>query len=292
MSWHSNWTSAFWTLGSYTSSDVVDNATEVYNILTGAGWTHNAACAVIGNLIHESTGINPGQFEGGHLNDWNYGFGIAQWTPGTKISDYCGSQAQGVADDGAMQMSYLLNTPSQWSTYFLAPDGTSTYYNLSGLPYITSMAQFAASNDTVYNLTMVWAICWERPSAQYAGFAARFTYADYYDTYFGSVSPGQYKVQVIASGNGAAYAVPAIASPGTTIQLTAAPASGESFLFWIVNMGGVTIDSNNQFVMPANDVLITANFTGYAPDPSPAFSMYFPTWLYWKWDELRRKQGR
>lgn len=292
MSWHSNWTSAYWTLGNYNSADVTDNATEVYNTLTLAGWTHNAACAVIGNLIHESTGINPGQFEGGHYEDWNYGFGIGQWTPGTKISDYCGSQSQGVADDGAMQLSFLLNTPGQWNTYFLNPDGTSRYYNLSGLPYITSMAQFSQSNDTVYALTLVWAICWERPAAQYAAFASRFTYADYYDTYFQGVTPGQYKVQVIASGNGAAYASPAIASQGTTIQLTNVPGAGESFLFWIVNIGGVTIDANEQFVMPANDVLITANFTGNSPDPSPGFYMYFPTWLYWKWDELRRKQGR
>lgn len=292
MSWHSNWTSAYWTLGNYSSADVTDNATEVYNTLTSAGWTHNAACAVIGNLIHESTGINPGQFEGGHYEDWNYGFGIGQWTPGTKISDYCGSQSQGIADDGAMQLSFLLNTPSQWNTYFLNPDGTSQYYNLSGLPYITSMAQFSQSNDTVYALTLVWAICWERPAAQYAAFASRFTYADYYDTYFQGVTPGQYKVQVIASGNGAAYASPAIASQGTTIQLTNVPGAGESFLFWIVNIGGVTIDANEQFIMPANDVLITANFTGNSPDPSPGFYMYFPTWLYWKWDELRRKQGR
>lgn len=292
MSWTSNWTSSYWTLGGYTSAAVAGNATEVYNRLTGSGWTHNAACAVIGNLIHESSGLNPGQFEGGHLNDWRYGFGIGQWTPGTKISDYCGSQSPGVADDGNMQMSYLLSNTSQWSNYFLNPNGTSNYYNLSGLPYITSMAQFSQSNDTIYQLTLVWAICWERPAAQYAAFEARYTYASYYDTFFGSPAPGQYKVQVIASGNGAAYAIPSMAAPGSVIQLAADPGAGESFLFWIVNIGGVTIDADDRFIMPSNDVLITANFTGNNPDPSPAFSLYFPTWLYWKWEELRRKQGR
>lgn len=287
MSWHSAWTTSYWALGSYTSQNVQENAAEVYNTLWAAGWTHNAICAVIGNLIHESSGCNPGQFEGGYNYSWSRGFGIAQWTPGTKVSNYIGSQQQGVVDDGAAQVQFLLSDTSQWSNIFLNPDGTSQYYNKSGLPYITSMAQFSQSNADVYQLTTVWAICWERPGAQYAAFDARYAYASYYDTFFGGGSqPGQYKILVISSGNGVAWAQPTIAAPGDIVNLYEAPGVGEQFLFWIVNIGGVTI-VNDSFIMPAQDVTITANFTGYAPDPSPK-AVFFPVWLYYKWRELRR----
>ena len=173
MSWHSAWTTSYWALGSYTSQNVIDNATEVYNKLTGAGWTHNAACGVIGNLIHESCGINPGQFQGGYNYSWSAGFGIAQWTPGTKVSDYIGSQAQGVVDNGNAQMNLLMSDTGQWNTAFLNPDGSSNYYSLSGLPYITSMSQYSHSSASVADLTAVWMVCWERPSAQYAGLSTK-----------------------------------------------------------------------------------------------------------------------
>jgi uncharacterized repeat protein (TIGR02543 family) len=46
---------------------------------------------------------------------------------------------------------------------------------------------------------------------------------------------------------------------GSTINLSSVPDSGYTFDGWIVNSGGVTI-SNNSFVMPDNDVSITANY--------------------------------
>jgi len=287
MSWHSAWTTSYWPLGNYDSVNVQDNATEVYNQLTGAGWTHNAAVACIGNLIHESTGINPGQFEGGKGYSWQWGFGIAQWTPGTKVSNYIGSQAQGVVDNGSRQLDFLLNTPSQWSTYYLNPDGTSHYYGLSGLPYITSMAAFAASTAPVADLVAVYMVCWERPSAAYAGLSTRQQYAAYYDNFFGgSPAPGTFRILVSTIGNGTAYASPATAAPGDTITLHQSAGDGDSFIDWTVLSGGITI-VNNQFVMPSQNVQIRANFTGEAPSPSE--QVYYPIWLYYQWGRLRRK---
>lgn len=180
--WNSAWTSQFWPLGAYNSAAVEENAQIAYNLLRADGWEHNPAIAVIGNLIHESTGINPGQWQGGYFEDWSGGFGIAQWTPGTKVSNYIGSQAQGVVDDGDKQMDLLMHDWSQWSTIYLQPDGSSPYYGLTGLPYITSQVDFAEDDtSSVDDLTAVWMVCWERPAAQYAGLAARQQYAQYYD---------------------------------------------------------------------------------------------------------------
>lgn len=290
MSWHSVWTTSYWPLGSFSSSNVVDNATEVYNALTGAGWTRHAACAVIGNLIHESTGINPGQFQQGYNYSWTAGgFGIAQWTPGTKVSDYIGSQAQGVVDDGAAQVAFLLSNTSQYNTAFLNPDGTSNYYNLSGLPYLTSMSQFSQSNASVDVLTAVWMVCWERPSAVYAALSTRQMYADYYNEYFKTPGTGTYRILVSSTGNGEAWASAAEAQAGETIYLTALPYGTDSFIDWTVVYGSVSI-VGGSFVMPASDVKIIGNFTGAEPDPSPP--VVFPIWWLWKFQEYTKRKKR
>lgn len=280
MAWHSVWTTSFWPLGTYTSDNVKDNATEVYTALTSAGWTHNAACAVIGNLIHESTGINPGQFEGGYNYSLRHGFGIAQWTPGSKVTNYIGSTAQGVADDGAKQVQFLLNTPGQWYTGYLNSSGYSNYYGVSA-PYYASMAAFSAATDSVAELTKTWAICWERPAASGAGFSTRQQYAAYYSAYFGEPEPGTYHIYIVTSGNGTASASPSSAAEGTTITLTESPESGAEFSGW--ESDDVTI-VNNSFTMPAKNVTIKAVFTGETPGPSPGLKK-LPIWLLkWKLD--------
>lgn len=52
---------------------------------------------------------------------------------------------------------------------------------------------------------------------------------------------------------------------GSTVTITAGTVSGSTFTGWTVNSGGVTLGSDTAssttFVMPANDVVITANFT-------------------------------
>lgn len=280
MAWKSAWTTSYWPLGSYTSAAVLGNAQEVYNKLTGAGWTDNAAFAVIGNLCLESTGINPGQFENGYNYSWSRGFGIGQWTPGTKVSDYIGSQAQGVVDDGDKQVDFLLSVPSQYTTTFLNPDGSSNYYGITGLPYISNMADFSISNESVADLTTLWAICWERPGAQYLERARRIEYAEYFANQIGpSPGPTTYPVRVFVSGNGTATPSKVRAEAGETITLTATPASGETFERWEVISGGVTIN-NNSFVMPANEVRIRAVFTGTSPGPT--LERYYYPWLYFK----------
>lgn len=289
MSWHSVWTTSYWPLGSYTSANVLDNAQEVYNKLTGAGWTRNATLAVIGNLCLESTGINPGQFEGGYNYSWSRGFGIGQWTPGTKVTDYIGSQAQGVADNGDRQLDFLLSEPAQYSTVYLNPDGSSDYYNLTGLPYISNMADFSQSTESIADLTTLWAICWERPGAQYLNRAQRITYATYFESQIQGDTPQTgYPVTVTVTGNGTARATPARAETGDTVTLTATPGAGETFNGYTVVSGGVTI-SGESFVMGNAPVVIIASFTGVSPIQDDV--VYFP-WLYFKLSNQWRRGFR
>lgn len=66
------------------------NAQQVYNLMTGFGWTPNAVCGLMGNVQSESR-FNPGAWEGyknhnaGYLN---FGIGIVQWSnPNYKLTD-------------------------------------------------------------------------------------------------------------------------------------------------------------------------------------------------------------
>lgn len=281
MSWNYVWTSNYWPLGSYNSSKVLENATEIYNQMRAAGWTHNAAVAALGNLAHES-GMNPGQWQGGYFENFNGGFGLAQWTPATRISNYCGSRAESAMSDGAMQMRYLLNNqPNQWSTYYINSSGYSSYYKIT-VPYYSTFSAFKAGSDSVADMTAAYCICWERPSAQYAAISTRQEYAAYYDSYFGGSQPtGYHSITVFTSGYGRAWANPACAKEGETIRLIANAGTDANFEGWEIISGSITI-SDNKFIMPDENVTIKATFTGEEPGPEPE-EREFPIWLLFKW---------
>lgn len=66
--------------------------------------------------------------------------------------------------------------------------------------------------------------------------------------------PTKYSVTVQTEGSGNASASPASAIAGTKITLSATASSGYHFQKWQVISGGVTINSDNSFTMPAANV--------------------------------------
>ena len=176
-----------WTNTYFAHYTFEDNAPLILGLLQQAGWTYNAAIAVIGNLEGES-GLNPGQWQGGYnIGDWDNptcGFGLAQWTPGRKYAQYIGypsgSPPVSEAANGDKQIEFLINTPSQWSTGLVDMNtGYSSYYDIT-VPIIPTMAAFSQSNDNIDDLTRAWAVYWERPWAQASPFTDRVTFANYY----------------------------------------------------------------------------------------------------------------
>lgn len=166
MTWHYKTTDRPGWAGVY-STEQTDNAEEIWNTLVGVhGWTEEATAAVLGNFQVESY-INPGQWELYQNYDRQLGMGLGQWTPSTKVSDYVQSTNKDDMANGARQLLLLVNTPGQYTTDYLNPDGTSNYYNESGLPYIANMNDFSHSTASVSDLAKVWAICWERPRNTY-----------------------------------------------------------------------------------------------------------------------------
>lgn len=66
------------------------NAEIIFNYLEFKGWSDDSICAVLGNMYMES-GLNPRQWQGGYsgIGNEQQGFGLVQFTPSTKWTNYC-----------------------------------------------------------------------------------------------------------------------------------------------------------------------------------------------------------
>ena len=146
------------------------------------GITRSAAIGVIANMTHESW-LNPGQWELGSNYSPSAGFGLGQWTPSTKYSNWLGSTDPDVMSDGNNQLDFLLdNTPNQWSTYYVDMNtGWSSYYNVY-VPILATLDDYWIAEDTIEDMTTAWMVYWERPAAGTAGLASRIAHAQYWDT--------------------------------------------------------------------------------------------------------------
>ncbi len=80
------------------------------------------------------------------------------------------------------------------------------------------------------------------------------------------VTGTKYGIIVQNDGNGTATALPAIATAGTTITLSATPDTGYEFDKWEVVSGNVTIAEDNTFVMPDGAVTVKAVFKSTGGD--------------------------
>jgi hypothetical protein len=84
--------------GGLSGDEQLTVATYIYNYLIDVGWTPNAICALLGNMVNES-GLNPARWESntdwskkdpgrtGYINGEKYsrGFGLIQWTNWYKL---------------------------------------------------------------------------------------------------------------------------------------------------------------------------------------------------------------
>lgn len=64
------------------------NAQYILSYLLARGWTKNAICGMLGNMQREST-INPGIWQNLDEGNTELGFGLVQWTPATKLQNWC-----------------------------------------------------------------------------------------------------------------------------------------------------------------------------------------------------------
>ena len=142
------------------------NATLIYKYLSLEGWSHNAICAMLGNMQQESN-INPGMNQRG-----GPAYGLVQWDPATKYTDW--AQQNGYAKNSMRgQLNYLTYSmqPNQWE-----------WFRWEDYPYLPSN-EFITSNLGVDYLTAVVFYGYERVFDHTLGI--RIQYALQWSEYFG-----------------------------------------------------------------------------------------------------------
>ncbi len=129
-------------------AEMETNARYIWNYLGSRGWSMGAVAGMLGNMETEST-INPGIWEGLKANE-GPGFGLVQWTPYTKYTNWCESRGMdpGEMDSALQRIEYELENGLQ-------------YYPTSNYP--ETFAQFKVSTKDPYYLGMAFLANYERP---------------------------------------------------------------------------------------------------------------------------------
>ena len=166
----STWISGNYYLG---LSDMQNNAILVANWGYEHGWTKNAISAILGNMQAESS-INPGIWES--LNPYGGGYGLVQWTPYTKYSDWATAQGYSWENNGDAEMlriAYEAQNNLQW------------FYNSQiGMAPPITFAEFLVSDLPINTLSNYWLWFYEHPADPYESTQAlRQQYTQYWYNY-------------------------------------------------------------------------------------------------------------
>lgn len=86
MSWQAVWTDS---LNALTQAQKEENVRIIYSYFNNLGWLNNPIAAMLGNMELEGQ-MNPAQWEAGY-GVYGRGFGLSQWTPYTKLSNFLGT---------------------------------------------------------------------------------------------------------------------------------------------------------------------------------------------------------
>ena len=142
---------------SYDSSNALNmdqmklNAGYIYDYLRNKSYTKNAICGMLGNMQSEST-INPGRWQGDRVggNPSGHGYGLVQWTPYTKYTDWIGvNNHPEDMNHNLERICYEVDQGIQWIA-------TGTYN--------FSFYNFTRSSETPEYLALAFLACYERPA--------------------------------------------------------------------------------------------------------------------------------
>jgi murein DD-endopeptidase MepM/ murein hydrolase activator NlpD len=136
-----------------TMEEMTVNAEYILSYLLQRGWTKNAVAGMLGNMETEST-INPGIYQGldsSHAQPW--GFGLVQWTPWTKLSDWASANGLDYTqmDTQLSRIEWEVANNQQW---------------ISTADYPLTFQQFKVSTESPEYLGQAFLRNYERPADQ------------------------------------------------------------------------------------------------------------------------------
>ena len=126
---------------------MLTNARYIYKYLKNQSWTKNAIYAILGNMEAESY-INPGKWE--RTNDTSGGYGLTQWTPTTKLTDWLNGAAKSDIDNQLKRILYEVSRNNeQWDSAKHSPS--------------MSFSDFTSSTKNCKELAEYFVRCYENP---------------------------------------------------------------------------------------------------------------------------------
>lgn len=135
-----------------TESEMQVNARYFWQEMQKRGWTLNAVAGMLGNMETEST-INPAIWESLDSGNMLGGYGLVQWTPASKYTNWCDERglAWGDMDSAIARIEWELANGEQ-------------YYPTDG--YALSFSAFKTSTKSPEYLAMAFLLNYERPADQ------------------------------------------------------------------------------------------------------------------------------
>lgn len=302
MVWTYEWTAGY---TNFTESQKYDNANLLWNGLSSYGWSDEAIAGCMGNFEYESGGqFNLGQWQHGYtVGDWDNnkcGLGLGQWTPASKLADFCGGRTEQACCDGDKQVQFVAQG-NQWLNSLVNSNGYSRYYNAYGIPYFSTFGEYTSdTSHTPEDMALSFFVSWERgdKGAFDKSMQIRQRYARKWYEQFGGHQSG-FPINITVHGNGTAWASYGEVEvhrgeAGQRIELGAVAGEDDYFQLWAVDYPStlqleqpITI-ADNYFTMPNSRVDLTAQFTGETPEPPPVPPPPFilpnrhrmPLWMY------------
>lgn len=129
-------------------SEMQTNAIYITKHFLEKGWTLNAIAGMLGNMQREST-INAGIWQNLDSGNISLGFGLVQWTPATKLIEWCNDYGLDYTtmDAQLRRIQYELDNGLQW---------------ISTDSYPMSFKTFTTSTDSPETLASVFLFNYER----------------------------------------------------------------------------------------------------------------------------------
>ncbi len=154
-------------------ADMQNNALIIADICYSWGWSKNAISAMLGNMQAESS-INPGIWES--LIPYGGGYGLVQWTPYTKYSDWATEQGYSWEGNGDAEMARIL---------YESQNNIQWFYNAEiGIAPPITFTEFTTSTADINTLSNYWLWFYEHPADPYwATQQLRQSYTQYWYDY-------------------------------------------------------------------------------------------------------------
>lgn len=151
------------------------NAREIWGYFQAQGWTLKAVSGMLGNMEVESY-INPAQWENGKPF-YQGGFGLVQWTPYTKFSNWAGSSWETNYAQQPRRIQYEVEV-DRTAPNTLQWIALGRYNNMS-------FYEFSQSTWTPAQLAHVFFDCYERGTV----YGNRDANANFWYEYLGGAGP-------------------------------------------------------------------------------------------------------